>query len=103
MASLLEELKKEEALERKQPFGFVFQFLEMEILSYEKQQEMLTEQEGLDKEEAILNEQVTLSGVKKRKRRKGVKNLRFDAMTKKEYFEKEVGCWKEAEGRATEG
>uniref|UniRef100_A0A2D4FNG1 Uncharacterized protein n=1 Tax=Micrurus corallinus TaxID=54390 RepID=A0A2D4FNG1_MICCO len=89
MPSLLEELKmrlkeqKEEAQEGRGSFGFVFQFLEMEILSYEKQQEMFTEQEGWDKEEAILNEQVTLNWVKKRKGGKGVKNLRLDATTKK--------------------
>uniref|UniRef100_A0A8C6VKP4 Solute carrier family 35 member A3 n=1 Tax=Naja naja TaxID=35670 RepID=A0A8C6VKP4_NAJNA len=70
----------------------VAQLIEMEILKYRKQQEALAEQEGRDKEEeAIFNDQITVSVVKKKrkgkkgKRGKRVRNLRFEATTPKKY------------------
>uniref|UniRef100_A0A2H6MZ11 Receptor ligand binding region domain-containing protein n=2 Tax=Micrurus carvalhoi TaxID=3147026 RepID=A0A2H6MZ11_9SAUR len=49
-------------MERNQPFGFMFEFFEMEILKQEEQQEMATEQEDVDKE-AILSTQMTLNEI----------------------------------------
>uniref|UniRef100_A0A2D4HB96 Uncharacterized protein n=1 Tax=Micrurus lemniscatus lemniscatus TaxID=129467 RepID=A0A2D4HB96_MICLE len=90
MAVLLEELKmelkkmKEESQEGRGSVDFALQFLEMEILNYEKQQETLEEQEGLDKEEAIFNDQTMQCGTKwKRGGGKGVKNLSLEETTKK--------------------
>uniref|UniRef100_A0A2D4M499 Uncharacterized protein n=1 Tax=Micrurus spixii TaxID=129469 RepID=A0A2D4M499_9SAUR len=89
MASLLEELKtelkkwKEEAQEGRGVFGSVFQFLEMDILDYEKQQGMLLEQEGRDKEEAIFNDYVISHGGGKERARKRVKNLRLGKTAKR--------------------
>uniref|UniRef100_A0A2D4NQS7 Uncharacterized protein n=1 Tax=Micrurus surinamensis TaxID=129470 RepID=A0A2D4NQS7_MICSU len=81
LKSILHEYK-EQALEKNQPFGSTFEFLEMEILK--KEQETAAEQRDVDKEgEAILNIPMTLSVASTIKKRKRVKKLRPDILLKK--------------------
>uniref|UniRef100_A0A2D4LQY0 Uncharacterized protein n=1 Tax=Micrurus spixii TaxID=129469 RepID=A0A2D4LQY0_9SAUR len=79
--SVLQDYKKE-ALEKNQPFGFAFEFLEMEM--QKKEQEMFAEQRDVDKEgEAILNISMTQSVASIRKKGKRVRNLRSVMLLKK--------------------